>query len=164
MIIMLIITITICILFTIVELISVKKKPLAGLHNLPKDIQERVHLIPEYEKKIGKILSTKERIIKKVPALVVILFVFAALVHMAGANSFFEGFLYTFIMWTFVKMYVALVLMCGWYAHTPSVWIKGTEDMASSYQNYVFYLSSVSRSLLAGAGVSVIIGFMMMWV
>lgn len=157
-------TIAICILFTIVEMISVKKNPLSGLHNLPPEIQERVHSLPEYEGEVGKILSSKERIIMKVPALVLVLFVFAGLVHFAGADSFLVGFLYTFGMWVVVKVYVTLVLMCGWYAHSPKVWIKGTEDMENSYQDYGFYLKSIPGSLLAGIIVAVIIGIMMMYV
>lgn len=161
---MFVIICVLCLLFTIVEMVSAWKKPLSGLHNLPRDIQERVHSLPEYSGKIGKILSTKERIIKKAPALVLVLFVFAGLVHMAGADGFVKGFGYTFVMWTIVKLYVALVLMCGWYAHSPSVWIKGTEDMKASYQNYKFYVSSIPRSLLAGALVATIIGIMMEFV
>ncbi len=157
-------TIVICILFTIVELVSVKKNPLSGLHNLPPEIQKRVHSLPEYEGEVGKILSSKERIIMKVPALVLVLFVFAGLVHFAGADNFLVGFLYTFGMWTMVKLYVTLVLMCGWYAHSPAVWIKGTEDMKDSYQNYGFYLKSIPRSLLAGLVVGIVIGTMMMCV
>lgn len=156
--------IVICILFTIIEMISVKMNPLSGLHNLPLDIQKRVHSLPEYEGKAGKILSAGERMIKKVPALVLLLFLFAAIVHMAGADTFLVGFLYTFGMWITVKMYVTLVLMCGWYAHSPAVWIKGTEDMKNSYQNYGFYLKSIPRSLLAGFVVGIAIGAMMLCV
>ena len=161
---MIMITIVICILFTIVEIVSAKKNPIAGLHNLPRDIQERVHSLPEYQGKVEKILSNRERIMKKIPALVLVLFVFAGLVHFAGADNFLKGFGYTFGMWAVVKLYVALVLMCGWYAHSPSAWIKGTEDMKNSYQNYGFYLKSIPRSLLAGAIVGVVIGIMMMCV
>lgn len=161
MLVIIITTIAICVLFTIVEVVSAKWNPLSGLHNLPSEIQKRVHSLPEYEGKALKILSTRERIVKKVPALVLLLFIFAAIVHMAGADSFLVGFLYTFGMWTMVKLYVTLVLMCGWYAHSPKVWIKGTEDMTNSYQNYAFYFKSIPRSLVAGFVVAVIIGVMM---
>lgn len=85
-------------------------------------------------------------------------FIFCAMIYGAGARTFSQGFLYTLILWTAVKLFITLALNCGWYAHTPSVWIKGTEDMKSEYQNYKFYLSSIPRSLLAGAGVSVLVG------
>lgn len=154
-------TIAICILFTIVEMISVKKNPLSGLHNLPVEIQKRVHSLPEYQGRVGKVLSSKERILEKIPALVLVLFVFAGLVHFAGADSFLSGFLYAFGMWAVVKLYVTLVLMCGWYAHSPAAWIAGTQDMKTSYQDYCFYLKSIPRSLIAGAVVATIIGLMM---
>lgn len=159
--IMLITIIIICILFTVFEITISKINPIAGVHNLPKDIQERVHNIPEYNGKMGKILSTKERIVKKIPALVLVLFVFAALVHMAGADDFLSGFGYALGLWVAVKLYVTIVLTCGLYAHSPSVWIPGTEDMKASYQNYKFYLSSIPRSILAGTIVAAVIGIMM---
>ena len=158
---MIIIAIAICILFTVVEIVGTKKNPISGLHNLPLDIQQRVHSMPEYKGKLGKILSTKERIIKKIPALLIVLAIFAGIVYFAGARTFLQGFGYAFGVWTVVKLYVTLVLNCGWYAHTPSAWIPGTEDMKESYRNYKFYLSSIPRSLLAGAIVGVIIGGIM---
>lgn len=151
----------VCILFTVMEVVGSKKNPVSGLHNLPLDIQERVHSLPEYAGDLGKILSTKERIQKKVPALVMVLMLFAAIVYWAGARSFLLGFGYAFGLWAVVKLYVTLVLTCGWYAHAPWAWIPGTEDMKASYQNYKFYLSSIPRSLLAGVVVSVVIGGIM---
>lgn len=153
-------TLIICILFTLVELIGTKANPLAGIHNLPRDIQERIHSLPQYKGKVGKILSTRERIVKKLPALVVLLVVFTGIVYVAGARNFWQGFGYTLFTWMIVKLYVTLVLVCGWFAHTPSVWIPGTKDMTASYQNYRFYLSSIPRSLVAGAAVGALIGAM----
>lgn len=151
-------SVILCLLFSVVVVIGKRKNPLGGLHNLPAEIQERVHSLPEYEGKTEKILSTKERIMKKLPALLIVLLCFYGLVRLAGAESFMQGFLYAFIMWAVVKLYVTLVLNCGWYAHSPKVWIKGTEDMKRAYQDYGFYLSSIPRSLLAGVVVAAIIG------
>ena len=158
MLIMLIATIIICMLFTLTVVTGAKKNPVSGLHNLPIEIQERVHSLPEYEGKLERILSTKERIIKKLPAVLVLLALFAGIVYIAGARTFQKGFGYAFGLWAVVKIYVALVLNCGWYAHTPSAWVPGTEDMKASYQNYRFYLKSIPRSLLVGAIVGAIIG------
>lgn len=155
---MMIATIVICILVTIIEVVGTKVNPISGLHNLPGDIQERVHSLPEYRGKIGKILSTRERICKKLPAIAVVFAVFTGIVYSAGARNFYQGFVCSLGMWAVVKLYVTIVLVCGWYAHSPSVWIPGTEDMKASYQNYKFYLSSIARSLLAGAIVGLIIG------
>ncbi len=154
--------ICLCILFSVIVMLGTKRNSLGGLHNLPKSIQERAASLPEYKDRNIQVISAKRRILKKLPVLVVLMFVFCAMIYGAGARTFFQGFLYTFILWAAIKIYVTLVLNCGWYAHTPSVWIKGTEDLKSEYQNYKFYLSSIPRSLTAGAAVSVLVGAMIM--
>lgn len=153
-------TIVLCILVTVETIVSVKINPLAKLHYLPMDIQKRVSSLEEYQGKGRGSLSKKERIVKMIPALVLLLFVIAALVHLAGADHFWEGFGYTFAIWFVIKWYMALVLFCGWYAHSPSAWIGGTQDMKASYQNYRFYLRSVPRSFPLGAVVATMIGIM----
>ena len=150
--------IVLCILFSIIIIIGTKKNPLGVLHNLPKAIQERVVSLPEYKDRNVQVVSAKKRILKKLPALVILEFIFCAMIYGAGARTFLQGFLYTFILWTVIKLYITIVLNCGWYAHTPSVWLKGTEDMKSEYQNYKFYLSSIPRSIAAGAAVAVLVG------
>lgn len=158
MMVMIIATILICALFTILEIAGTKKNPIFGLHNLPRDIQVRVQSLSEFKGKSPEILSTKERIIKKLPAVIVVFLVFAGIVYGAGARTFLQGFGYSLGLWIVVKLYVTLVLTCGWYAHTSSVWIRGTEDMKASYQNYGFYLSSIPRSILTGTIVALSIG------
>lgn len=71
--------------------------------------------MPQYQD--IKILSIKERIIKKLPALLIILFIFLGLVVLTEVKTFQEGFLYAFIIWFIVKLYVVIVLNCFWYAH-----------------------------------------------
>ncbi len=154
--------IVLCVLFSIIIIIGTKKNPLGGLHNLPKAIQERVVSLPEYKDRNVQVVSAKKRILKKLPALVILACVFCAMIYGAGARTFLQGFLYTFILWTVIKLYITIVLNCGWYAHTPSVWLKGTEDMKSEYQNYKFYLSSIPRSIAAGAAVAVLVGVVIM--
>ena len=147
-----------CALFTVIVISSKLKNPLSGLHNLPKDIQHRVHEMPQYKGKIGEMLTAKQRIIKKLPALAVIAALFGGLVLIAGAKDFISVFACSMILWTTIKLYVTLVLNCGWFAHCPKAWIPGTEDMKKSYQNYSFYLKSIPRSLLFGALASALIG------
>ena len=149
-------------MFSIIIIIGTKKDHLGGLHNLPKAIQERVSELPEYKDRNVQVVSAKKRILKKLPALVMLAFVFCAMIYGAGARTFLQGFLCTFILWAAIKLYVTLALNCGWYAHTPSVWIKGTEDMKAEYQNYKFYLSSIPRSIAAGVVVSALVGIVIM--
>lgn len=86
--------VALCLLFYIINIISYKINPLSGIHNLPIKIQKRVQELPEYKDiKPKKILSTKERIIKKLPTLIVVLIIWTFLVYLAGARTFFKGYL-----------------------------------------------------------------------
>lgn len=78
-----------------------------------------------------------------------------------GARDFKNGFIYSFTIWIIIKLYVVFILDCLWYAHSPKYWIKGTEDLEKEYKNYKFYLSSIPRSLIVGAIVSIIIGIIL---
>lgn len=148
-----------CLLFYIIILISYKANPLAGVHNLPIAIQKRVQELPEYQTvKPAKILSTKERIRKKLPALLILIILFTGIVYLAGARTFLSGFLDAVTIWVTIKLFVVFIVDILWYSHSPSYWIKGTEDLEKEYKNYRFYMSSIPRSLAAGVIVSVIIG------
>ncbi len=151
--------ITLLVIITIAYIVGLKKHSLTGLHNLPKTIQERVRELPEYSDKVNKpILSTKQRILKKLPALLILAAVFAGLAYLAGARDFLRGFLYSFAISASIKLYVTLILQCVVLANSPKLWIPGTEDLKAEWTNRKFFLSSIPRSLFAFGIVSVIIG------
>lgn len=145
-----------CVLFTVMVMSTQRKDPLSGLHNMPIALQERVASLLQY--KDVKAVHTKQRIMKKIPTLIILMFLFALLIYISGARSFRQAFISSFLLWTVIKLYVVLVLDCIWLAHTPAVWIPGTEDMVECYQDYVFYLKSIPHSLLAGLLVSAVVG------
>lgn len=151
--------IVLLVIFTIVYMAGLKKQSLKGLHNLPKPIQERVRELPEYEGKVkGDILTTKQRIVKKLPALLIVAVFFSLLTYLAGARDFLHGFLYCLAISASVKLYVTLILQCVVLVNNPSLWLHGTEDLKEEWTNRRFYLSSIPRSLCAFAIVSLIIG------
>lgn len=164
MILIIIESILICLLISFIMIRGTKRNPLGGLHNLPMKIQERVSLLPEYADNHVKVIRTKERIIKKIPALIILMCIFSIVIYFNGARTFYDGFLYAFVLWTIIKLYVTIVFNCLWYVHSPQYWIKGTEDLKEEYQNYWFYLRSIPRSLLIGCIVSLIVGIVMMLV
>lgn len=112
--------------------------------------------MPEY--KNAKVVRTKERILKKIPALTILAVLFAVLIYASGARNFVQGFGNAFLLWVIIKLYVVFVLDCGWLAHTPSAWIPGTEDMKACYQDYGFYMKSIPGSLIAGLAVATAVG------
>lgn len=147
------------IVITIADIGGLKRHSLQGLHNLPLNIQKRVRELPEYRDGIREpILSTKERIIRKIPALIVIALIFAFLTYLAGARDFIHGFLYSFALSSSIKLYVTLILQCIVLVKHPKLWLPGTEDLVKDWTDRKFYLSSIPRSLSAFAVVSLLIG------
>lgn len=145
-----------CALFSVMVISGTKKNPLSGLHNMPVALQERVAALDQYQN--VQVVHTKERILKKLPALVILAVIFVLLIYASGARGFTGGFVNTFLLWLVIKLYVVFVLNCGWLAHTPSAWIPGTEDMKECYQDYGFYMKSIPRSLIAGLIVAALVG------
>lgn len=81
--------IVLLVIFTIVYMAGLKKQLLKGLHNLPKPIQERVRELPEYEGKVkGDILTTKQRIVKKLPVLLIVAVFFSLLTYLCWGKGF----------------------------------------------------------------------------
>lgn len=148
--------IIICAVFTITVIFGTKKNPLSGLHNMPIKLQERVASLPQHRN--VKVVRAKERILKKIPVLIIVAVLFVLLIYASGARNFMQGFVNTFLLWAVIKLYVVFALNCGWLAHTPSAWIPGTEDMKECYQDYVSYIKSIPRSLIAGLIVAVLVG------
>ena len=62
--------IVLCLLMSIAVIAGTKKNPISGLHNLPLKIQQRIASMKEYSS--VRILTARERIIKKLPALAVV--------------------------------------------------------------------------------------------
>lgn len=145
-----------CALFSVIVILGTKKNPISGLHNMPIRLQERVATLPQY--KNIKVTHTKERILKKLPALIVLAVLFIVLIYASGARNFSQGFINTFLLWLVIKLYVVFILDCLWLAHTPSAWIPGTEDMKDCYQDYTFYMRSIPRSITAGILVALVVG------
>lgn len=145
-----------CILFTAAVILGRKKDPLSGLHNMPISLQERVSSLAQY--KDVKVIHTKERILKKLPALFMLAVLLIVLIYASGARNFSQGFINTFLLWVAIKLYVVFALDCIWLSHTPSAWIPGTEDLKDCYQDYSFYIRSIPRSIMAGLLVALVVG------
>lgn len=147
------------VIISVADIIGLKNGSLQGLHNLPVNIQKRVRELPEYKDRIKEpILSKRERIIRKIPALIAVTVIFALLTYLAGARDFIHGFLYSYILSCSIKLYVTLILQCVVLVNHRNLWLPGTEDLADDWRDRRFYMSSIPRSLFAFAMVSLLIG------
>ncbi len=137
-----------CALFTL-GVGSTVKDPIKDINNYPPAIIERcaeLGLITD-EMKPG----SKQVKLKKLLAAVAFLLVFAAVIRFFNnASGFLEGFAISYLLWTIVDWYDAIVLDCLWFCHSRRVIIPGTEDMVSEYKNYRFHLLGSLRGMLIG--------------
>ena len=112
-----------------------------------------------YRNRNIRIMTDWEKFVKKLPTLIFWTIALVILTSIAGAKSFSTGFVFALLIWMAVLLFLELVVYCGWYAHTPKVWIKGTEDMAKkTYTNYAHYIGLIPQRALMGIVVAIIVG------
>jgi hypothetical protein len=75
------------------------------------------------------------------------------------AQSFVQGFGYTYIIWLAIAWFDALVLDCGWFCHSKRVRIPGTEDM-KEYHDYLFHIKQSCIGTLIGLPSCALIGLL----
>ena len=74
----------------------------------------------------------------------------------AGGTN--DGFKYSFIIWSIINWYDAIVLDCIWFCHSKQFIIAGTEDMTKEYHNYWFHIKGSIIGELIGFIVCLIVG------
>ena len=130
-------TIILGLLFTIM-VYKLSRNPIKELYNYPPKIQERVKLLEQYKNDIP---TQKKKIsVKLVASLIIIIVISLIMKYINGYNSFLDGFKYSFIIWSIINWYDAIVLDCLWFCHSKQFIIKGTEDMVDEYHNYWFHI------------------------
>ena len=126
-----------CALFTIMILI-LSKDPIKSLYNYPPKIQERVKSLEQYKDKIP---TNKNKFAAKIIASVVFVIILAIVMrYVNGYDNYKEAFFYSFILWTAVNFYDAIVMDCIWFCHDKRFVLEGTEDMVKEYHDYWFHI------------------------
>ncbi|MGN0774793.1 MAG: hypothetical protein ACI4MP_13500 [Candidatus Ventricola sp.] len=148
--------VALCLLFTVVVATVSLKDPLAGVHNWPPAIQQRARemgLIREQQ-----MAGSKGVAMKKLAAALLFAAIFAAVVYFVnGARSFAAGFGISYLIWTVVNWYDAIVIDCLWICHDKRVRIPGTEDM-KAYQDYWFHIRASLRGQVIGLPIALVAG------
>ena len=138
-----------CLLFTLMVYIMAND-PIKTLYNYPPKIQERVKQIEQYK---GKIPTNNDKIIAK-------LFFSFIMRYINCYNTFIDGFKYSFLIWTVINLYDAIVLDCIWFCHSKRFIFKGTEDMIKEYHNYWFHIKGFFIGEIIGLIICLIVGFL----
>lgn len=142
----------ICIIFTILCVLSVEK----GKDNMemvrldyPGAVVDRLIELGRLERRAEP--SFFERIWRKWPSLILFGVIEGILVkYVNHAGTFLSGFLTSYALWTVVNWYDALVIDCLWFCHSKRVIIPGTEDLVDAYRDYMFHIKGALRGMIIG--------------
>lgn len=143
-------------LFTILIASITLKNPLASVGDYPPSIREKCIEMGLIEKR--KRRFTKKDIIRKVSALLIFVIVFAFILkHFNSADTLWEGFRDSYLIWLIIDWYDAFILDCIWFCHSKKVRIPGTEDMGE-YKDYLFHLKQSCIGMLLGLPACFMVG------
>ena len=130
-------SVVLCLIFTIMVYIM-SREPIKILYNYPSKIQKRVKTLKEYKDKIP---TQENKIVAKIFASILFLIILCVLLrYVNGYETFLESFGYSFLLWTIVNLWDAVVLDIIWFCHDKHFIFKGTEDMVDEYHNYWFHI------------------------
>ncbi len=144
-----------CIVFTLMILI-LSKNPIKTVYNYPPKIQERVKSLEEYKDKIP---TQNNKIATKIIAAIIIIIIASVVMRFVnGYTDFLTGFKYSYLLWTIVNWYDALIMDCLWFCHDKRFVFKGTEDMEKDYHDYWFHIKGAIIGQIIGLVACLAIG------
>ena len=144
-----------CLIFTMMVYI-ISREPIKTLYNYPPKIQERVKSLEQYKDQIP---TNENKIFAKLGfSLVVIVIISLIMRYINGYTTFLDAFKYSYIIWTIINIYDAIVLDCIWFCHSKRFVFKGTEDMTEEYHNYWFHIKGFFIGEIIGLIVCLIVG------
>ena len=130
-------SVILCRLFTVMVYLM-SRDPIKTLYNYPPAIQERVKSLEQYKDQIP---TQKNKIAaKSVAALLFVVILSLIMKYVNGCTAFKDAFLTSFLLWTIVNLYDAVVMDIIWFCHDPHFIFEGTEDMVSDYHDYWFHI------------------------
>lgn len=153
--------IILCLIFTLM-VFMMAKDPIKTLYNYPPKIQERVKSLDMYKDKIpttGNMLFAKVGV-----SIFIVILVSLILKYINGYNTFNEAFINSFLIWTIVNTYDAVVMDICWFCQDKRFVFKGTEDMIDEYHNYWFHIKESLIGEVIGLVLCVIIGLVIQFI
>ena len=135
-------------LFTILIVPLTLKNPLTSVGDYPPAIREKCIELGLIEKREQRF--TRADIIRKGSAMLVFVFVFAFILkQFNGADTFWEGFRDSYLIWLIIDWY--------WFCHSKKVRIPGTEDM-EEYRDYRFHIRQSCIGMALGLPACLAVG------
>ena len=130
-------------IFTAIVLLAYrgdKKYSPAGIHNYPPDIQEEYFKTHE---RIDVSAKSKKVILTKSFGIVVFVAILLLCALLAGAKTFWQGFLLAFGLMIWIGAYDTFFLDWVLFARLPMFRLEGTEHMDEAYRQKWFHLKGM---------------------
>ena len=148
-------SVILCRLFTVMVYLM-SRDPIKTLYNYPPAIQERVKSLEQYKDQIP---TQKNKIAaKSVAALLFVVILSLIMKYVNGCTAFKDAFLTSFLLWTIVNLYDAVVMDIIWFCHDPHFVFEGTEDMVSDYHDYWFHIKGFFIGEVLALAVCLLVG------
>lgn len=137
----------------------------AWLHEYAPEVQQRfLEKNPDFVMKEKK-KQTVSLVCAKILMCLLFVAILTAMVYLAGADSFMKGTVYSYIIWTTVNIFDAIVLDIGIFAHWKKVRLPGTEDMDREYaSNAKKSITDCLFGVLIGVPVCLLCGVLIMFI
>ena len=135
--------------------------PLTFISDYPPEIQEEYYR--SQQKEAAEKTLTKIMAVKKIAAVLVLLFLFAWMAHKAGAETFIQGMLavygYMIVLAVFDTCFLDWIL----FANIRRIRLPGTEHMEKAYHQKWFHVKVMLPLLPVFAVGGVVSAFLMAW-
>lgn len=135
--------------------------PVTFISDYPPEIQEVYYKSQNKEAEKEKL--TTMMIIKKVAALIVFMFLFAWMLHLAGAKTFIQGLLLTYTYAIALIAWDTFFLDWVLFANIKRIRLPGTEHMDKEYHQKCFHVKVCIPMIPVFAVVGVLSALIMIW-
>ena len=129
-----------CLVFFVLVIGLLLISPLTFISDYPPEIQEQYY--KSQNKESVKEQMTLAMKIKKVVALIAFMFIFAWMLHIAGADSFIQGvllsYLYMLVLFAWDTFFLDWIL----FANIKRLRLPGTEHMEREYHQKWFHIKA----------------------
>ena len=129
-----------CLVFFVLVIGLLLISPLTFISDYPPEIQEQYY--KSQNKESVKEQMTLAMKIKKVVALIAFMFIFAWMLHIAGADSFIQGvllsYLYILVLFAWDTFFLDWIL----FANIKRLRLPGTEHMEREYHQKWFHIKA----------------------
>ena len=135
------------VVFNLVVFISLYRNPIWWIHDYPKDIQEEY--FKSYERIPTEPLS-KNVILKKGMAILLVLMVLVGIVWIANGRTFWEGFLGSLFIWLMINIWDCVFMDWVLFANIKAIRLPGTEHMDKAYHQKKYHFVRGLIGMLIG--------------